>query len=69
MGACRATHHPTRTATDAIQPVDEQTAERQAANAAIECINCAVCYGCGFSSQQSKLSGAGSTEPGMVAGE
>ena len=39
-----AAHHPTRTAADAIQPVDEQTAERQAANAAIECINCAVCY-------------------------
>ena len=37
-------HHPTRTRRDPIQPVDEGSPERRAANAGIECINCAVCY-------------------------
>ena len=39
-----AVHHPTRSIEQGVQLVDEETAERQAANAAIECINCAVCY-------------------------
>ena len=39
-----AVHHPTRSIEQGVQPVNEETAERQAANAAIEWINCAVCY-------------------------
>ena len=39
-----AVHHPTRNAMQDIAQVNEASAERQAANAAIECINCAVCY-------------------------
>ena len=37
-------HHPTRTREEEIAPVDPQAAERQAASAGIECINCSVCY-------------------------
>jgi fumarate reductase iron-sulfur subunit len=39
-----AVHHPTRTSAQAIEAVSEETSARQAANEAIECINCAVCY-------------------------
>lgn len=39
-----AVHHPTRSIEQGVQKVDESSGERQAANAAIECINCAVCY-------------------------
>ena len=37
-------HHPTRTRAEDAAPVDERTPARAAANAGIECINCAVCY-------------------------
>ncbi len=39
-----ALHHPSRSRHAPIEKVDTSTAERQAANASIECINCAVCY-------------------------
>jgi len=37
-------HHPTATRDDPIVPVDPKSAQRVAASAGIECINCAVCY-------------------------
>ncbi len=39
-----AVHHPTRSRHDPIEAVDETAESRRAANEAIECINCAVCY-------------------------
>ncbi len=42
--AAEGHHHPTRTRDDAIEALDPQSPERRAANAGIECINCAVCY-------------------------
>ncbi len=36
--------HPTLTRNDDIVPVNPESAERQAASAGIECINCGVCY-------------------------
>ncbi len=40
----KAKHHPTATRNDPIPRVDPQSAARQSADEAIECINCAVCY-------------------------
>jgi fumarate reductase iron-sulfur subunit len=37
-------HEPSATRDDPIRPVDTGTPERAAADAGIECINCAVCY-------------------------
>jgi len=37
-------HNSELTRHDPIAPVDENTKERSAANAGIECINCSVCY-------------------------
>jgi len=37
-------HHPTKNRNDAIEPIDPESPARVAANTAIECINCAVCY-------------------------
>lgn len=37
-------HHASRTRDDVIEAIDPQSPNRLAANAAIECINCAVCY-------------------------
>jgi fumarate reductase iron-sulfur subunit len=42
--AAEGVHHRSLTRDDPIMPVDETSPERVAANAAIECINCAVCY-------------------------
>ena len=42
--AAEGVFHPTRTRHDAIQQVDPQSPARLMADAAIECINCAVCY-------------------------
>lgn len=42
--AAEAVHHPSASRDDPIAPVDEKSAPRAAANAGIECINCAVCY-------------------------
>lgn len=42
--AAEGHHHPTRGRDEEIAPVDPKAAERQAANAGIECINCAICY-------------------------
>lgn len=42
--AAEGHHHPTATRDDPIVPVDERSPARRAANAGIECINCAVCY-------------------------
>jgi fumarate reductase iron-sulfur subunit len=39
-----AVFHPTKTRDDEIEPISPDSAKRQAAAAAIECINCAVCY-------------------------
>lgn len=36
--------HPSATREDAIVPIDPQSPQRKLADAAIECINCAVCY-------------------------
>lgn len=36
--------HPTRTRDDEIEKINPETPKRARANAAIECINCAVCY-------------------------
>lgn len=38
------THVPSKTRDDPVAPVIPQSTERSAANAGIECINCAVCY-------------------------
>ncbi len=35
---------PTKSRNDAVEPILPETPERQKADAAIECINCAVCY-------------------------
>jgi len=35
---------PTRTRADAVEPIDPATPARRAVDAAIECINCGVCY-------------------------
>ncbi len=40
----KARFHPTMTREDEIQPVLPDSKTREAADAAIECINCAVCY-------------------------
>jgi fumarate reductase iron-sulfur subunit len=39
-----AVFHPTSTRRDSVQTLRPDDAERQAASAGIECINCAVCY-------------------------
>ncbi len=33
-----------KTRADAIEPIDPESTQRQAADAAVQCINCAVCY-------------------------
>ncbi len=43
-GAAEARHHPSQTRDDPIAAIDPDSPERQIADAAIECINCAVCY-------------------------
>ncbi|MGD9766139.1 MAG: succinate dehydrogenase/fumarate reductase iron-sulfur subunit [Pseudolabrys sp.] len=35
---------PSKTRNDPVEPIDPATPERRAADAAIECINCGVCY-------------------------
>ncbi|MEM7270314.1 MAG: 2Fe-2S iron-sulfur cluster-binding protein [Pseudomonadota bacterium] len=42
--AAEAMHHPTSSRAEDIAMIPPQTPERQRADAAIECINCAVCY-------------------------
>ena len=42
--AAEAVFHPTKTRHDPIEPISPQTPARVEANAAIECINCAICY-------------------------
>ena len=42
--AAEARHHPVTTREDPIAPIYPTSAGRQAANEAIECINCAVCF-------------------------
>lgn len=42
--AAEGRHHPTRSRDEEIAPIDPIAAERQEANAGIECINCSVCY-------------------------
>lgn len=42
--AADAAHRPTRTRRDPVAEVNPASATRVAADAAIECINCAVCY-------------------------
>lgn len=39
-----AVYHPSKTRHDPIEPVAADSPARVAANAGIECINCAVCY-------------------------
>jgi len=39
-----AVHHPSETRHDPIRVVEAESAEREQANAGIECINCAICY-------------------------
>lgn len=39
-----AVHHPSATRHDPMRVVEADSAEREQANAGIECINCAVCY-------------------------
>lgn len=39
-----AVHHPSETRHDPMRVVEADSAEREQANAGIECINCAVCY-------------------------
>lgn len=39
-----AHHHPTRSRDEEIVAIDPEDPARQAANAGIECINCAICY-------------------------
>lgn len=39
-----AVFHPTKTREDDIEPISPDSPERKIAAAAIECINCAVCY-------------------------
>jgi len=40
----RGRHEPTRTRHEPMAPVSSESPARKAANAGIECINCAVCY-------------------------
>ncbi|MEM9580617.1 MAG: 2Fe-2S iron-sulfur cluster-binding protein [Pseudomonadota bacterium] len=42
--AAEAVHHGTLTRNDPIAQVDENSPDREKANAGIECINCSVCY-------------------------
>ena len=42
--AAEGKHHPSRTRHEPIEKVDQTSPKRLAASAAIECINCAVCY-------------------------
>lgn len=42
--AAEGRHHPTRSRDEEIAAIDPIAAERQEANAGIECINCSVCY-------------------------
>ena len=42
--AAEGRHHPTRGRAEPIAPIDPLDAQRQTANAGIECINCSVCY-------------------------
>lgn len=42
--AAGAVHHPSATRKDAMAPITHDTDGRSAADAGIECINCAVCY-------------------------
>ncbi len=42
--AAEAVHHPSASRKEPIAAVDENSKARVAANAGIECINCAVCY-------------------------
>lgn len=42
--AAEGRHHPSATRYDPIEKVDSQSDQRQLADEAIECINCAVCY-------------------------
>jgi len=42
--AAEGVFHPTRTRDNEIERIDPESPERVTANAAIECINCAVCY-------------------------
>ena len=42
--AAEGAFHPTKTRHDPIEPISPQTPARIEASAAIECINCAVCY-------------------------
>jgi fumarate reductase iron-sulfur subunit len=42
--AAKGTFAPTATRQDPLPKIEPDAAERQAVNAAIECINCAVCY-------------------------
>jgi len=42
--SAEAVHHPSKTRHDPIESVDTDSPARAAANAGIECINCAVCY-------------------------
>ncbi|MEE9375969.1 MAG: 2Fe-2S iron-sulfur cluster-binding protein [Rhizobiaceae bacterium] len=39
-----AVFHPTKTRQDQLEPILPKSAKRQQASAAIECINCAICY-------------------------
>ena len=40
----RGRFHPTRTRADAVARISPESPQRMAADAAIECINCAICY-------------------------
>lgn len=42
--AAEGRFHPSKTRDDAMEPISPEEAKRAEANAAIECINCAVCY-------------------------
>ena len=42
--AAEGHHHPSASRDDPIEPIDDTSPQRIEANAAIECINCAVCY-------------------------
>jgi len=42
--AAEGMHHPSKTRDDPIETINPESADRQVANAGIECINCSVCY-------------------------
>jgi len=42
--AAEGRFHPSKSRNDAMEPISPEAPNRVAANAAIECINCAVCY-------------------------